>query len=135
MGPENVKVPRREADMKGFKGGRGWAAGLLCLAVLSACGRGRERAALALDEARLAVASALDAGAATQTVQSAIQKLEKAEADFKGGRFVEAEEAARWAVSLAQEAKAGAEKKTSDAKKMIIETPPERAGGKPKRDR
>ncbi|KAF0127332.1 MAG: hypothetical protein FD189_399 [Elusimicrobia bacterium] len=87
---------------------------------LSGCGRGKQNASLALDEARLNVASARSAGAQEHvagTMRSAEDALAAAEKAFTGGSFEEARVTAAKAARLAAAAQAEAERKAAEKKK------------------
>lgn len=95
------------------------AAALLSALSLAGCGRGKQNAALALDEARLNIAAARTAGAQIYSAESlriAEKGLAAAEKDFAGARFQKARDAAEKAAKLAAGAQAEAERKSSEKK-------------------
>jgi len=88
---------------------------------LSGCGKSKQNAALALDEARLTVASAKSADAQTyapEPLQAAEAALRKAEDAFRGLHYESARTEAEKAVMFAKEAQTDAEKKAAELKKQ-----------------
>lgn len=86
---------------------------------LSGCGRSKQNAALALDEARLNIAAAKNSGAqkyAAQTLKTAEESLKKGEKAFEGLRYDVARKEAEKAVILAMDARDAAEKKAAEKK-------------------
>ncbi len=96
--------------------------GLMAFALvlgLSGCGRSKQAAALALDEARLMISSAKSAGAQTfaaDTLKSAETFLEAADKAFGAQHYSPAKVDAEKAVQLAKAALGEAEKKAADKK-------------------
>jgi hypothetical protein len=96
--------------------------GLLLMALamsfgLSGCGRSKQNAALALDEARLNIASARSAGAqkyAPQKLKEAEAALKLSEKSFGSLEFDAAKTQAQTAIRLAGAAQAEAEKKAAE---------------------
>lgn len=87
---------------------------------LSGCGRGKQNASLAIDEARLNIASAKTAGAQTHAaagLRAAGESLASAEKAFAGGDFEAARGAAEKAAKLAAGAQADAERAAAEKKK------------------
>lgn len=86
---------------------------------LSGCGRSKQNAAMALDEARLNISAARNSGAQTyaaQTLQSAEAALKKGEKAFEASRYSIAKDEAAAAAALAVTAKDEAEKKAAEKK-------------------
>lgn len=97
------------------------AIGALAVLSLSGCGKSKQNAALALDEARLTISSAKSAGAqsyATEPLQAAEAALKKAEDAFTGLHYESARNEAETAVQFAKGAQADAEKKAAELKKQ-----------------
>lgn len=99
----------------------------ICMAVmalalslgLSGCGRSKQNASLALDEARLNISAAKSSGAqayAAATLKSAEEALKKGEKAFDALRFDIARSEAEKAVQFAVEARDEAEKKAAEKK-------------------
>lgn len=88
---------------------------------LSGCGKSKQNAALALDEARLTVASAKSAGAqayAPEPLQAAEAALKKSEDAFRGLHYESARTEAETAVLFAKGAQTDAEKKAAELKRQ-----------------
>lgn len=86
---------------------------------LSGCGRSKQNAALALDEARLNISAAKSSGAqkyAAQPLKAAEEALKKGEKAFEGLRYDVARKEAQKAVMLASEARDEAERKAAEKK-------------------
>lgn len=104
-----------------------WITAAFLAAALSACGGGRQEAAVALDEARLSVSSARKAGAesfAPARLAEAVTALSAAEAGFKKKKFGEAQDAAFKARDAARLAE-----KTARAVKEAAAAPRKRKAG------
>ncbi len=72
----------------------GWTLAAVACVMTSACGGGKQEAAVALDEARLSVSSARKAGAeafSPARLEEAVTALSAAEAGFKKKKFGEAQ--------------------------------------------
>lgn len=88
-------------------------------ASLSGCGRAKQNAFLALDEARLTISSAKSAGAQTyaaEPLKEAEAALKKADKAFEALKYDMARTGALSAIQLAKAAQDEAEKKTADKK-------------------
>ena len=97
------------------------AIGVLSVVSMSGCGKSKQNAALALDEARLTISSAKSAGAqayAAEPLQAAEAALKKAEDAFIGLHYEAARTEAETAVQLAKDAQTDAEKKAAELKKQ-----------------
>ena len=82
-------------------------ASLVLACGLSACNKGKQQASIDLDEARLAVSSARNAGAdihARSTLRQAEARLDTAEKKFKKGLWTDAKKDAAVASQIASEA-------------------------------
>lgn len=91
---------------------------------LFGCGKSKQNAALALDEARLTVAYAINAGAqsyAPEPLKAAEAALRKAEDAFKGLHYESAKSEAETAVMFAKGAQTDTEKKAAELKKQKTE--------------
>lgn len=96
----------------------GWALALVCIAA-SACGGGRQEAAVALDEARLSVSGARRAGAETSAparLGEALAALTVAEDSFSRKKFGAA-------LASAQSARDSARLAEKTAKAKVAEIP------------
>jgi len=96
------------------------AIGVLAVVSLSGCGKSKQNAALALDEARLTISSAKSSGAQTyaaEPLQAAEAALKKAEDAFIGLHYEAARTEAETAVQFAKGALTDAEKKAAELKK------------------
>lgn len=98
----------------------GMAVMALALALgLSGCGRSKQNASLALEEARLNISAARSSGAQTyaaQTLKSALETLKKGEKAFEASDFDTARTEAEKAAQLAVAARDEAEKKVAEKK-------------------
>lgn len=97
----------------------------LALGALSGCGRGKEQAAVALDEARLNISSAKKAGAearASVMIKGAQSHLVQAEESFYAGKYGPAKDAAMKAAEAAIAAESSARK-----------SPPKKKAAKPRK--
>lgn len=95
-------------------------AAIVMLMMVAACGNGKQKAAVQLDEARLNISSAKKAGAdmrAAKTMRDAEVALQHAEADFKKGKYKQAASRAKDASMMAQKAQQEAAKKAAPAPK------------------
>jgi len=119
----------------------GWVfMALLFLGGLSACSKGKEQAAVGIDEAKLNISSARKAGAeryARKTMDEAGKKLDIAQSNFRKGNYGYAKKQAGEASSLAllaqSEAQAkAAEKKTSKTSPKSDTSKKKRSGTKKK---
>lgn len=83
--------------------------GLTGLALLSGCGKGKEQAAVALDEAKLTISAARKAGATlnSSSLREAEGRLRDAEQSFKDRDFKASLAAASDATAAAEKAKQG----------------------------
>lgn len=95
---------------------------------LSGCGRSKQNASLALEEARLNISAAKSSGAQTYaaaTLKSAEEALKKGEKAFAALRYDMAATEAEKAVQFAMDARDAAEKKAAEkkaAKKKTVRT-------------
>lgn len=99
-----------------MKAKRWMAAAFVCIA-LSACGGGKQEAAVALDEARLSVSSARKAGAEASSparLAEAVTALSAAEDSFKRKKFDAARDSAHKARDAARLAEAAAKAKGAE---------------------
>ncbi|HBA60283.1 MAG TPA: hypothetical protein DCZ92_05615 [Elusimicrobia bacterium] len=86
---------------------------------LSGCGRSKQNASLALEEARLNISAARGSGAQTyaaEPLKEAVAALNKADKAFEAMKYDMAKTAAESAVQLAKAAQEVAEKKAADKK-------------------
>ncbi|MBI4387084.1 MAG: hypothetical protein HY551_06855 [Elusimicrobia bacterium] len=101
-------------------GNRIKALGLIILGAaalsVAGCGKGKESAAVALDEARLNVSSARKAGADYSAIRDAEAKLQKAEQSFGKKKYSNAKKEAAAASQAAMSAKSEAERKEAERK-------------------
>lgn len=96
----------------------GWMMAALVSGLLSACGGGKQEAAVALDEARLSISSARKAGAETSSKErfgQATTDLSAAEESFKMKNYAEAQGSAQKARDAALQAEKAAKAAASAA--------------------
>ncbi len=114
------------------------AVSFMVIGSLSGCGKGKEQAAVALDEARLKISDARKAGAtlSSPALREAEAKLQGAEQSFKKGEYKPASTAASQASALAVNAKSAAANAKSEAAKQTAGSKikrPRKKGSKPAR--
>lgn len=103
---------------------------LMVCVLLCGCGKGKETAAIALDEARLAVSSAKKAGAevrAAEPLKSAEAAIVKAESGFQKGDYLTVQAEAKKAKTYANTAE---ETSKAAAVKAAAKTSPSKVSGK-----
>jgi len=105
------------------------AAGFMAIGALSGCGKGKEQAVVALDEARLTISDARKAGAtlSSPALRDAEAKLRDAEQSFKKGDYKLATTSASQASAAAASAKSEAGKQPAGTKAKK----PQKKGTKP----